>query len=143
MANDATYLVDDPMAGAMALFGVLDIATIGSSKIITGPAKGMITTAKERGLKAVSLTKSKSPVDTVAVMGDEVQAANVANKLVDDAGVQTDQVNAGRSLSQDLDPVPSPTERPSLVVTRQAGLKNFIIESITRLAFLASANLPL
>jgi hypothetical protein len=130
MANDATYLGDDPMAGAMALFGVLDIATIGSSKIITGPAKGMITTAKERGLKAVSLTKSKSPVDTVAVMGDEVQAANVANKLVDDAGVQTDQINAGRSLSQDLDPVPSPTERPSLVVTRQAGLKGFITESL-------------
>ena len=133
-ANDATYLGDDPMAGAMALFGVLDIATLGSSKIITAPikgaTKGMITTAKERGLKAVSLTKSRSPVDTVAVMGDEVEAALVANKLVDDAGVQTDQINAGRSVSQDLDPVPSPTERPSLVVTRQAGLKGFITEAL-------------
>ena len=133
-ANDATYLGDDPMAGAMALFGVVDIATLGSSKIITAPikgaTKGMITTAKERGLKAVSLTKSRSPVDTVAVMGDEVEAAVVANKLVDDAGVQTDQINAGRSVSQDLDPVPSPTERPSLVVTRQAGLKGFITEAL-------------
>jgi len=133
-ANDATYLGDDPMAGAMALFGVVDIATLGSSKIITAPikgaTKGMITTAKERGLKAVSLTKSRSPVDTVAVMGDEVEAAIVVNKLVDDAGVQTDQVNAGRSVSQDLDLTPSPTERPSLVVTRQAGLKGFITEAL-------------
>ena len=136
-ANDATYLGDDPMAGLMAVFGVADIAALGTTKIIRGPitaavagGKKTFTTSAEQASKLLSLTKSRSPVDTVAVMGDEVQAASAATKLVDDLGAQTDQINAGRTLPEDLDPVRGPVERPSQVITRQGVLKNRIVEEL-------------
>jgi len=117
-ANDATYLGDDPMAGVLALFGAADIATLGSTKLASAALKGAKTTvlsAPEVASKLTSLTKVRKPVDAVAVIGDEAQAATVLNKIVDDVGAQTDQANAGRGLTEDLDPVKGPIERPSQV----------------------------
>lgn len=136
-ANDATYLGSDPMAGFNALFGVADIATLGSTKIARGAVRGAVTgtkatvsSAPEIASKLTSLAKSRKPIDTVAVMSDEVNAANVLTKIVDDTGVQTDKVNAGRSLPEDLDPVKGPIERPSLAAVRENTNKNNIIEEL-------------
>ena len=136
-ANDATYLGSDPMAGLNALFGVADIATLGSTKIAKGAVSGAITgtkatisSAPEIASKLTSLVKSRKPIDTVAVMSDEVEAANVLTKMVDDVGAQTDSVNAGRSLPEDLDPVRGPIERPSQAALRENVHKNTIVEEI-------------
>ena len=136
-ANDATYLGDDPMASWMFLFGGVDVATLGSSKLLRQGAKGVlqagrttVATAPEVTNKLRDLMKVRKPVDAVAVLGDETQAATALTKLVDDVGAQTDQVNAGRSLTQDLDPVASPTQRPNQVTLRDHSLKNRIIEEL-------------
>ena len=132
-ANDATYLGDDPMAGVYALFGALDIATLGSTKLASGALKGVKTTiasAPEVASKLTSLTKVRKPVDAVAVLSDEGQAASALNKMVDDVGAQTDQVNAGRGLTEELDPVKGPIERPSQVKVRDNTLKNRIVEEL-------------
>ena len=136
-ANDATYLGDDPMANWLALFGAVDAATLGSSKLLRKGVKGVlqagrttVATVPEVTSKLADLMKVRKPVDAVAVLGDETQAASALTKLVDDAGAQTDQINAGRSLTQDLDPVASPSQRPNQVTLRDHTLKNNIIEEL-------------
>jgi hypothetical protein len=129
-ANDATYLGDDPLAGVNFLFGAADIVSLGTTKLVTAGAKTTVATASEIASKAGSITKIRKPVDAVAVLGDEVQAANALNKMVDDVGAQTDQVNAGRGLTEDLDPVKSPIERPSQVPVRNHAQKNRIVEEL-------------
>ena len=125
-ANDATYLGDDPMSGVYALFGVADIATLGSTSLVTKPATAL---ARQTG-KVLGITKAKRPVDVIATLGDEVQAASVSARLVDDIGAQTDEINAGRSLPDELDPVVGPNARPSGVVTRNHAVKNRIVEEL-------------
>lgn len=131
-ANDATYLGDDPMAGLNALFGAADIATLGSTKV----AKAGLTGAKavfegvEVSKKLHGLYKARKPVDVVAVIGDEVAAAEVATKMLDDAGVQTDTIVAGRTLPEELDVVKGPVSRPSGVTTRNGTRKNVLSEKL-------------
>ena len=125
-ANDATYLGDDPMSGVYALFGVADIATLGTSRLVTKPASAL---ARQTG-KVLGVTKSRTPVDVIATLGDEVQAASVSAKLVDDIGAQTDEIAASRSLPKELDPVVGPNARPSGVVTRNHAVKNRIVEEL-------------
>ena len=136
-ANDATYLGDDPMAGWMFLFGGLDVATLGASRTVRAGAtaavqagRTTIATAPEVASKLSSLTKVRKPVDAVAVMADETEAAKTLGKMTDDVGAQTDQVNAGRALPEDLDPVKGPIERPSQAQLRDHTLKNRIIEDM-------------
>ena len=78
--NDATYLGDDPMSGVYALFGAVDLVTLGSTRLVTGPASAL---ARQTN-KVLGITKAKRPVDVIATLGDEVQAASVSAKLVDD-----------------------------------------------------------
>ena len=136
-ANDATYLGDDPMAGWMFLFGGLDVATLGASRTVRAGAtaavqagRTTIATAPEVASKLSSITKVRKPVDAVAVMADETEAAKTLGKMTDDVGAQTDQVNAGRALPEDLDPVKGPIERPSQAQLRDHTLKNRIIEDM-------------
>lgn len=139
-ANDATYLGDDPMAPANFIFGAVDLATLGTSAaartgakaagIAIKAAQNAGTTGAEVAGKISGLVKARRPVDVVAVLGDEVQAAETAVKMVDDAGVQTDVVNAGRTLTSDLDPVPGPATRPAGGTVRDVTRKNIITEQL-------------
>ncbi len=139
-ANDATYLGDDPMANLWAVFGVVDIATLGSTKAVTSPLKSLVTKgakefAGEEGTilnKVSGLSKSRKPVDTVAVIKGDEAAAEVAGKLVDDTGAQTDVVNAGRTLPEELDPVSGPASRPNGVTFRDFVRKNSITEMLEK-----------
>ena len=139
-ANDATYLGDDPMANLWAVFGVVDIATLGSTKAVSSPLKSLVTKgakefAGEEGTilnKVSSLTKVRKPVDTVAVVKGDEAAAEVAGKLVDDTGAQTDVVNAGRTLPEELDPVSGPASRPNGVTFRDFVRKNAITEFLEK-----------
>ena len=135
-ANDATYLGDDPMAGLNFLFGVADIATLGGTKIASAAVKGVKAGASEVATapnKLLGLYKSRRPVDTVAVVNGEQAAAEVATKLVDDAGVQTDLINAGRTLPEELDPVKGPVSRPSGVTYRNGSRKTALTEKLEEL----------
>lgn len=135
-ANDATYLGDDPMAGLNAVFGAVDIATLGTTKAATSLAKAAKATGEsgvEVVAKVTALSKSRRPVDTVAVLADETKAADAAAKLVDDIGVQTDTVNAGRTLPADLDPVQGPKSRPNNVKVRDHSRKNILTEKLEEL----------
>ena len=135
-ANDATYLGDDPMAGLNFLFGGADIVTLGSTKLASAAAKGAKVAATETTTipnKLLGLYKSRRPVDTVAVMGDETQAAAVAVKQVDDAGAQTDMINAGRTLPEELDPVKGPISRPNGVTFRDGSRKTTLTEKLEEL----------
>lgn len=125
-ANDATYLGDDPMSGVYALFGAADIATLGTSRLVTKPASAL---ARQTG-KVLGVTKAKKPVDVIATLGDEVQAAGVASKLVDDIGAQTDEINAGRTLPEELDPVSGPNARPSGATVRDHTVKTRLTEEL-------------
>ena len=139
-ANDATYLGDDPMANLWAIFGVVDIATLGSTKAVSSPLKSLVT----RGVKEVAgeegtitakisgLASSRKPVDTVAVINGEEAAANVVGKIVDDTGVQVDEVTAGRILPEALDPTSGPKSRPNGVTFRDIVRKNAIFEFLER-----------
>jgi len=141
-ANDATYLGDDPMANLWAIFGVVDIATLGTTKALTSPLKALVTRgtkqiAGEEGVnlaKASGLAKSVKPVDTVAVIKGDEAAAEVSAKLIKDSEVQTDIVNAGRTLPENLDPVKGPKSRPNGVTFR-----SFVRES-SFYEWLAKAN---
>ena len=135
-ANDATYLGDDPMAGVNFLFGGVDIVTLGGTKIAGAAIKGAKTLGSEATTipsKLKGIYDSRRPVDTVAVLGDEVQSANVASKLVDDAGAQTDMINAGRTLPDELDPVKGPVSRPSGVAFRDGSRKTVLTEKLEEL----------
>ena len=113
-ANDATYLGDDPMAGVNFLFGALDIATLG-------------TTA---AAKASSLSKAVRPIDVAAIMRGEAEAGTTLAKIVDDTGISTDQVTAGRALPEELDVTPSPKSRPSNVTVREGTRKTTLTEKL-------------
>ena len=125
-ANDATYLGDDPLAGVNFVFGAADIATLGATGAVRATAKAAASTPA----KIKALAKVRRPVDAVAVLGDEVQAANVAGKLVDDIGVQVDEASAGRTLPADMDPVPGPISRPAGPAVRDVTRKNTIVEKL-------------
>ena len=132
-ANDATYLGDDPMAGLNALFGVADIATLGATKVVSGSvsaAKAGLTQGADTVGTLLSLSKARRPVDKVAVLGDDVTAANVITKTVDEVGVQADEASAGRTGPQELDPVQGPPARPSGVTVRNNSRKNTIVEKL-------------
>jgi hypothetical protein len=124
-ANDATYLGDDPMAGLNAAFGAADIATLGGTKLARAGLSGTG--------KLLSLSKSRRPIDAVAAIDGEVPAAVAATKLVDDAGVQTDEIMAGRMLPEDLDPASGPMARPSGVEVRNGTRKNIITEKLEQI----------
>ena len=113
-ANDATYLGDDPMAGVNFLFGALDIATLG-------------TTA---AAKASSLSKAVRPIDVAAILRGEAEAGTTLAKIVDDTGISTDQVTAGRALPEELDVTPSPKSRPSNVTVREGTRKTTLTEKL-------------
>ncbi len=139
-ANDATYLGDDPMANLWAIFGVVDIATLGSTKAVSSPLKSLVT----RGVKELTgeegttlakvsgLGKSRKPIDTVAVINGEEVAAEVAGKIIDDVGVQSDSVTAGRLLPESLDPTSGPKSRPNGVGIRDVVRKSSIFEFLER-----------
>ena len=132
-ANDATYLGDDPWAGLNALFGAADIVTLGSTKIAKAAVTGAKTAAQESVTvpnKLLGLYKARRPVDAVAVVNGEGTAAQVASKLVDDAGAQTDVINAGRTLPEELDPVKGPISRPSGVSFRNGSRKTVLTEKL-------------
>ena len=130
-ANDALYVGNDPMAGANAVFGVADIATLGYLKGAT-----TLSTALKAGKnsnvanKLLSLTKVRRPIDAVSVIKGEVPAANVLSKSVDDMGIQVDEIAAGRNLPEELDPVQGPSARPSGVTLRQNNRKTVLMEKI-------------
>ena len=132
-ANDATYLGDDPMAGLNFLFGAADIATLGVTKAARAGAKA-ITKAPEFATDVVgtvtSLTKSRRPIDKVAVVEGEVKAGEVITKTIDEVGVQFDEASAGRTGPEDLDPVQGPSARPSGVTVRNYARKNTITERL-------------
>ena len=113
-ANDATYLGDDPIAGVNFLFGALDIATLG-------------TTA---AAKASSLSKAVRPIDVAAILRGEAEAGTTLAKIVDDTGISTDQVTAGRALPEELDVTPSPKSRPSNVTVREGTRKTTLTEKL-------------
>ena len=139
-ANDATYLGDDPMANLWAIFGVVDIATLGTTKAVSSPLKSLVT----RGVKELTgeegttlakvsgLGKSRKPIDTVAVINGEEVAAEVAGKIIDDVGVQSDSVTAGRLLPESLDPTSGPKSRPNGVGIRDVVRKSSIFEFLER-----------
>lgn len=132
-ANDATYLGDDPYAGLNFLFGGIDLVALGSTRIASAAVKGSKTLATETATlpsKLLGIYKSRRPVDTVSVLGDEVSSAQVASKLVDDAGAQTDLINAGRTLPDELDPVKGPISRPSGVAFRDGARKTVLTEKL-------------
>lgn len=135
-ANDANYLGDDPLAGLNAVFGAVDIATLGTTKaagVLTKGARAVGETGAEVAAKVTGLTKARRPVDVVAVLEDETKAAQAAGKLVDDVGVQTDVVNASRTLTKDLDPVQGPKSRPNGVTVRDVTRKNALTEKLEEL----------
>jgi hypothetical protein len=132
-ANDATYLGDDPMAGVNAMFGVVDIAALGSLSATKSVLKGAKTLAQETTTipnKIAGIYKSRRPIDSVAVMSDESTAGVVATRQVDEVGAQTDEIAAGRTLPEELDPVGSPVSRPSGVTTRQGSRKTVLTEKL-------------
>jgi hypothetical protein len=132
-ANDATYLGDDPMAGVNAMFGVVDIAALGSLSATKSVLKGAKTLTQETTTipnKIAGIYKSRRPIDSVAVMSDESTAGVVATRQVDEVGAQTDEIAAGRTLPEELDPVGSPVSRPSGVTTRQGSRKTVLTEKL-------------
>jgi hypothetical protein len=132
-ANDATYLGDDPMAGVNAMFGVVDIAALGSLSATKSILKGAKTLTQETTTipnKIAGIYKSRRPIDSVAVMSDESTAGVVATRQVDEVGAQTDEIAAGRTLPEELDPVGSPVSRPSGVTTRQGSRKTVLTEKL-------------
>lgn len=135
-ANDATYLGDDPMAGVNFLFGAADLVTLGGTKIASSAVKGLKAgseAAVTAPQKLLSLYKARRPVDVVSVVDGEVAGARVATKLVDDAGAQTDEIAAGRTLPEELDPVKGPVSRPSGVATRDGSRKTILTEKLEEL----------
>ena len=66
----------------------------------------------------------------IATLGDEVQAASVSARLVDDVGAQTDEINAGRTLPEELDPVSGPNARPSSATVRDHTVKTRLTEEL-------------
>ena len=130
-ASDALYLGNDPMAGPNALFGVADIATLGYLKGATALTSTLKAGTKSSvANKILSLTKVRRPVDAVAVIKGEVEAANVLAKSVDDMGVQVDEISAGRNLPKELDPTQGPSARPSGVTLRQNNRKTVLFEKL-------------
>ena len=132
-ANDATYLGDDPMSGVNFLFGAVDIAALGSTKLVTSGLKGAKTLATESTTipnKILGIYNSRRPIDHVAVMTDEPAAGAVISKQVEDAGVQTDLINSGRTLPEELDPVGGPISRPSGVAVRDGTRKTILTEKL-------------
>ena len=113
-ANDATYLGDDPLAGVNFLFGALDIGTLGAVSVA----------------KASSLVKAVRPIDVTAILKGEAEAGSTLAKIVDDAGIVTDDVTAGRALPQELDVTPSPKSRPSNVTVREGTRKTVLTEKL-------------
>ena len=113
-ANDATYLGDDPLASLNALFGVVDIATLGTFG----------------ASKAKSLAKARRPIDNVAIIKGEAEGGQALAKIADDTEIITDQVTVGRALPEELDPTPSPSSRPSNVTFRDGTRKTVLTEKL-------------
>ena len=113
-ANDATYLGDDPLASLNALFGVVDIATLGTLGVS----------------KVKSLAKARRPIDNVAIIKGEAEAGQSLAKIADDTEIITDQVTVGRALPEELDPTLSPSSRPSNVTFRDGTRKTVLTEKL-------------
>ena len=132
-ANDKTYLGNDPYANVNALFGVVDLATLGSTKWSTAALKAGFQGGKQGGIKVAEALKIRKPVDAVALTEGGEAAAEVLAKRVDDAGVQADQTLAGRYLPEELDPVQSPSARPSNAAGTESVIRRTIIEQLETL----------
>ena len=120
VANDATFLGEDPMAGANFAFGVLDLIGAGeATKALTSGARASVRNIR-RG------------VDAIAVLADEPSAGAALGRQVEREGVQIDKVSAGRALPEEsLDPVVRrPTERPSGVTYRDGTRKTALMEQL-------------
>ena len=120
IANDATYLGDDPMAAANFVFGAMDVTALG--KTAGGIVKGSVKT----------LSNVRRGIDAIAVLVDEPTAGAVLAKQVEREGVQVDRVLSGRSLPEEtLDPTMSrPISRPSGVTFRDGTRKTNLMEKL-------------
>jgi len=133
IAHNKTYAGNDPYAPVNAIFGVVDIATLGSTKWSTAALKAGFKGGKQGGIKVAEALKIRKPVDAVALTEGGEAAAEVLAKSVDDAGVQADQTLAGRYLPEELDPVQSPSARPSNAAGTQSVIRRTIIEKLETL----------
>ena len=88
---------------------------------------------KQGGIKVAEALKIRKPVDAVALTEGGEAAAEVLAKRVDDAGVQADQTLAGRYLPEELDPVQSPSARPSNAAGTESVIRRTIIEKLETL----------
>ncbi|MDB4817121.1 hypothetical protein OAH58_00890, partial [bacterium] len=132
-ARDRTYLGNNPYAHVNALFGVVDLAALGSTKWATAALKAGLQGGKQGGIKVAEALKIRKPVDAVALTKGGEAAAEVLAKRVDDAGVQADQTLAGRYLPEELDPVQSPSARPSNAAGTESVIRRTIIEQLETL----------
>jgi len=132
-ARDRTYLGNNPYAHVNALFGVVDLAALGSTKWATAALKAGLQGGKQGGIKVAEALKIRKPVDAVALTEGGEAAAEVLAKRVDDAGVQADQTLAGRYLPEELDPVQSPSARPSNAAGTESVIRRTIIEQLETL----------
>lgn len=126
--DDTKYLGNNPSAGLDFAIGGIDLLTLGATKAAGSAIKGIKNTNKLHGL-----SKARRPVDTVAVMDGPEAAGNVVSKMVDETGVITDEVTAGRSLPKELDPVPSPASRPANITVRNGTRKTVLTEQLEEL----------
>ena len=133
IAHNKTYAGNDPYAPVNAIFGVVDIATLGSTKWSTAALKAGFKGGKQGGIKVAEALKIRKPVDAVALTEGGEAAAEVLARSVDDAGVQADQTLAGRYLPEELDPVQSPSARPSNAAGTQSVIRRTIIEKLETL----------
>ena len=132
-ARDRTYLGNNPYAHVNALFGVVDLAALGSTKWATAALKAGLQGGKQGGIKVAEALKIRKPVDAVALTEGGEAAAEVLARRVDDAGVQADQTLAGRYLPEELDPVQSPSARPSNAAGTESVIRRTIIEQLETL----------
>lgn len=132
-ASDKTYLGNDPYANLNFLFGVADIATLGLTSVSRGAISAGLQAGKSGGIKVAEALKIRKPVDSVALTEGGEAAAEVLARRVDDAGVQADQTLAGRYLPEELDPVQSPSARPSNAAGTESVIRRTIIEKLETL----------
>lgn len=142
--NDRTYLGDDPLANVDAAFGAAEIIPVAGTLLSRVGKAGTSAIRTARALKALNntivdadsierlteLANARLPVDKVAVVRGEVEAAEVVARNVEAEGVHLDAASVGRQGTSDLDPVAGPDARPAGPSTRFHGRRNALVEKI-------------
>ena len=142
--NDRTYLGDDPLANVDAAFGAIEIVPVAGTILSRVGKAGTSALRTARALKALNkgivdadsierlteLANARLPVDKVAVVRGEVEAAEVLARNVEAEGVHLDAASVGRQGPEALDPVAGPDARPAGPSTRFHGRRNALIEAI-------------